>query len=40
MIYEIFEATWPVFVFLGMAYCAQGFSDPEEDTKFEDIESK
>lgn len=40
MLYDIFNAIWPVLVFLGMAYCAQGFSDPEPDTTFEHIDNQ
>lgn len=37
MLYELLEATWPVIVFLGMAYCAQGFYDPTPDEEWENI---
>lgn len=40
MLKEILEACWPVILFLGMAYCSQGFSDPEPDKEWNDIGRK
>lgn len=40
MIAEIFEACWPVLLFLGMAYCAQGFTDPDPDPTWDEIDQQ
>lgn len=40
MIAELFEACWPLLIFLGMAYYAQTFTAPDPDQTWDEIEEQ